>query len=110
MPTQAHIAPVAGQPQGLRALQLPGPGALRPDEPGHDPQPDFPQPRHQSRKCDTLFINRLGRARSNFEAIIATPPKTFHDYPNSYAGRQRQASIWLMSRLNLLPESAYAIF
>ncbi|WP_262490078.1 N-acetyl sugar amidotransferase [Hymenobacter glacialis] len=55
-----------------------------------------------------LCIKRLGLTRAEFEAIVATPPKTFHDYPNSY--RLLRLCRWpikVMSRLNLIPESAY---
>ncbi|GAA3960547.1 hypothetical protein [Hymenobacter antarcticus] len=58
-----------------------------------------------------LCIKRLGLTRSEFEQIVATPPKTFHDYPNSYAFlRLLRLPIKLMSRLNLIPESAYDKF
>jgi len=55
-----------------------------------------------------LCIKRLGLSRAEFEQIVATPPKTFHDYPNSYSLlRLLRSPIKLMSRLNLIPESAY---
>lgn len=55
-----------------------------------------------------LCIKRLGLTRAEFETIVAAPPKTFHDYPNSYALlRLARWPIKLMSRLNLIPESAY---
>ena len=55
-----------------------------------------------------LCIKRLGLSRDEFEALVALPPKTFHDYPNSYALlRILRLPIRLMSRLNLIPESAY---
>ena len=55
-----------------------------------------------------LCIKRLGLTRAQFEEIIATPPKSFHDYPNSYRFlRLFRWPIKLMSRLNLIPESAY---
>ena len=58
-----------------------------------------------------LCIKRLGLTRNEFEQIVATPPKTFHDYPNSYAFlRLLRLPIKLMSRLNLIPESAYDKF
>ena len=55
-----------------------------------------------------LCIKRLGLTRAQFEEIIATPPKSFHDYPNSYRFlRLFRWPIKIMSRLNLIPESAY---
>ncbi|MBH8556818.1 adenine nucleotide alpha hydrolase family protein [Hymenobacter negativus] len=55
-----------------------------------------------------LCIKRLGLTRAEFETIVAAPPKTFHDYPNNYALLQLlRGPIKLMSRLNLIPESAY---
>ena len=55
-----------------------------------------------------LCIKRLGLTRAQFAEIIATPPKSFHDYPNSYRFlRLFRWPIKLMSRLNLIPESAY---
>ena len=58
-----------------------------------------------------LCIKRLGLSRAEFEAIVDAPPKTFHDYPNSYAFlRLVRGPIKLMSRLNLIPESAYDKF
>ena len=59
----------------------------------------------------TLCIKRLGLTRPEFEQIVAAPPKTFHDYPNSYAFlRLFRFPIKWMSRLNLIPESAYDKF
>ena len=55
-----------------------------------------------------LCIKRLGLTRAQFEEIVATPPKSFHDYPNSYHFlRLFRWPIKIMSRLNLIPESAY---
>ena len=55
-----------------------------------------------------LCIKRLGLTRAQFEEIVATPPKSFHDYPNSYRFlRLFRWPIKIMSRLNLIPESAY---
>ena len=55
-----------------------------------------------------LCIKRLGLTRAEFDAIVAAPPKTFHDYPNNYALlKLLRVPIKLMSRLNLIPESAY---
>ncbi|MDB5234418.1 MAG: N-acetyl sugar amidotransferase [Hymenobacter sp.] len=56
----------------------------------------------------SLCIKRLGLTRAEFEEMVAAPPKTFHDYPNSYPLlRVLRGPIKLMSRLNLIPESAY---
>ncbi|WP_210516256.1 N-acetyl sugar amidotransferase [Hymenobacter terricola] len=58
-----------------------------------------------------LCIKRLGLTRAEFDNMVAAPPKTFHDYPNSYAFlRLFKWPIKLMSRLNLIPESAYDKF
>ncbi len=58
-----------------------------------------------------LCIKRLGLTRAEFENIVAAPPKTFHDYPNSYWFlRLCRWPIKLMSQLNLIPESAYDKF
>ena len=55
-----------------------------------------------------LCIKRLGLTRAEFDAIVAAPPKTFHAYPNSYALlRWLRGPIKLLSRFNLIPESAY---
>lgn len=58
-----------------------------------------------------LCIKRLGLSKAEFDAIVATPPKSFHDYPNSYWFlRLCRLPIKLMSQLNLIPESAYDKF
>ena len=58
-----------------------------------------------------LCIKRLGLTRAEFDAMVATPPKTFHHYPNSYAVlRLLRGPIWLLSKLNFIPESAYDKF
>ena len=55
-----------------------------------------------------LCIKRLGLTRAEFDEIVATPPKTFHDYPNNYGLlKLLRWPIKLMSRMNLIPESAY---
>ncbi|UOQ70641.1 hypothetical protein [Hymenobacter cellulosilyticus] len=55
-----------------------------------------------------LCIKRLGLTRPEFDQIVATPPRTFHDYPNNYRLiRRLRWPIQTLSRLNLLPESAY---
>lgn len=59
-------------------------------------------------KVVALCIKRLGLTRAEFDAIVAAPPRTFRDYPTSYGLLWRlRGPIKLMSRLNLLPESAY---
>ena len=58
-----------------------------------------------------LCIHRLGITREEFEALVAAPPTTFRAYPNHYALLRRlRGPIWLLSRLNLIPESAYDKF
>jgi N-acetyl sugar amidotransferase len=62
----------------------------------------------EDEKVINLCIKRLGLTREEFEQIVATPAKTFHDYPNNYALiRQLRWPIKVLSRLNLIPESAY---
>jgi N-acetyl sugar amidotransferase len=55
-----------------------------------------------------LCIKRLGLTRAEFDAIVDTPPRTFRDYPNNYRIiRRLRWPIKVLSRLNMLPESAY---
>jgi hypothetical protein len=55
-----------------------------------------------------LCIKRLGLTREEFDQIVATPPKTFRDYPNNYSLiRRLRWPIKVLSQLNLIPESAY---
>jgi hypothetical protein len=62
----------------------------------------------EDEKVISLCIKRLGLTRAEFEQIVATPAKTFHDYPNNYALiRQLRWPIKVLSHLNLIPESAY---
>lgn len=62
----------------------------------------------EDEKVINLCIKRLGLSREEFEQIVAAPPKTFRDYPNNYTLiRQLRWPIKLLSRLNLIPESAY---
>ncbi|WP_350356604.1 N-acetyl sugar amidotransferase [Hymenobacter canadensis] len=62
----------------------------------------------EDEKVINLCIKRLGLTREEFEQIVAAPPKTFRDYPNNYALiRQLRWPIKVLSRLNLIPESAY---
>ena len=58
-----------------------------------------------------LCIRRLGLTRAEFDAMVAAPAKTFRDYPNSYGLlRWLRWPVRLMSRLSLIPESAYDKF
>ena len=62
----------------------------------------------EDEKVINLCIKRLGLSREEFEQIVATPAKTFRDYPNNYALiRTLRWPIKILSRLNLIPESAY---
>jgi hypothetical protein len=55
-----------------------------------------------------LCIKRLGLTRADYEQILATPPKTFRDYPSGYDTLVRfQFVIRVMSALNLVPKSTY---
>lgn len=55
-----------------------------------------------------LCIKRLGLSRKEFEEILARPPKTFRDYPSHYdLIRLCRFPIWALSRLGLLPGTAY---
>jgi N-acetyl sugar amidotransferase len=55
-----------------------------------------------------LCIKRLGLTRQEFDQIVAAPPRTFRDYPNNYTIiRRLRWPIKVLSRLNMLPESAY---
>ncbi len=62
----------------------------------------------EDEKVINLCIKRLGLSREEFEQIVAAPPKTFRDYPNNYSLiRLLRWPIKVLSRLNLIPESAY---
>ena len=62
----------------------------------------------EDEKIIALCIKRLGLTPTEFESIAAGPPKTFHDYPNDYRLiRRLRWPIQLLSRWNLIPESAY---
>lgn len=62
----------------------------------------------EDEKVINLCIKRLGLTREEFNAIVAAPPKTFHDYPNNYSLiRHLRLPIKALSHLNLIPESAY---
>jgi hypothetical protein len=59
-------------------------------------------------KVIDLCIKRLGLTREQFDKLINQPPKSFRDYPNNYRLiRIFRIPVWIMSRLNLLPGSAY---
>ncbi|HEX8327244.1 MAG TPA: N-acetyl sugar amidotransferase [Hymenobacter sp.] len=65
----------------------------------------------EDEKVIALCIKRLGLTRAEFDNIVSAPPKTFHDYPNSYGFlRLFKLPIKFMSQLNLIPESAYDKF
>ncbi|GAA4006685.1 N-acetyl sugar amidotransferase [Hymenobacter fastidiosus] len=62
----------------------------------------------EDEKVITLCIKRLGLTREEFDHIVASPPRTFRDYPNNYSSiRRLRWPIKVFSRLNMLPESAY---
>ena len=59
-------------------------------------------------KVIDLCIKRLGLTREEFDSYIEQPPKNFRDYPNNYSLISKfKYPIKLMSKLNLLPGSAY---
>jgi N-acetyl sugar amidotransferase len=59
-------------------------------------------------KVMSLCIKRLGLTQEQFDEIVKLPPKTFRDYPNNYALiRAFKLPVYLMSKLSLLPGSAY---
>ncbi len=59
-------------------------------------------------KIIDLCIKRLGITHEQFEEYMALPPKTFRDYPNHYGLiRLMKFPIRLLSRMDLLPRSAY---
>jgi len=65
----------------------------------------------EDEKVIALCIRRLGLTRAEFETLVAAPPRSFHDYPNSYRLlRLVRWPIKIMSRLNMIPESAYDKF
>jgi len=56
-----------------------------------------------------LCIKRLGLSREEFDEIMKLPPKTFRDYPSTYPFiKAMRMPIWLITRLGLLPRSAYS--
>lgn len=59
-------------------------------------------------KVIDLCIKRLGLTRADYEVIMATPPKTFRDYPSGYnTMRLFRPLIGLMATFNLVPKSTY---
>jgi N-acetyl sugar amidotransferase len=59
-------------------------------------------------KVIDLCIKRLGLTRAQFDEFMALPPKTFRDYPTQYnLIRKLRVPVWVLSRLRLLPETAY---
>lgn len=59
-------------------------------------------------KVIDLCLKRLGLPREEFEQILAMPPKSFRDYPSGYATLSKlRGLIWLMSKLDLVPQSTY---
>jgi len=53
-------------------------------------------------------IERLGLSKQEFEEIMRLPARTFRDYPNRYRRlRNLRPLVKLLSRLNLIPGSAY---
>lgn len=59
-------------------------------------------------KVMSLCIKRLGITQEEFDEIVKQPPKTFRDYPNNYGLiRMMKLPIKIMSKLSILPGSAY---
>jgi N-acetyl sugar amidotransferase len=59
-------------------------------------------------KVMNLCIKRLGITQEEFEEIMKLPAKTFRNYPNNYRLiKGMKFPIRIMSKLNLLPGSAY---
>jgi N-acetyl sugar amidotransferase len=59
-------------------------------------------------KVIDLCIKRLGLTREEFDGFMKLPPKTFHDYPNSYnTMKWFKPAIRLLAALNLVPEISY---
>jgi len=60
-------------------------------------------------KVINLCIKRLGLSREEFDRFMALPLKTFRDYPTSFNYiRAFRLPIWLLTKLRLLPMSAYS--
>ncbi len=59
-------------------------------------------------KVMNLCIKRLGLTQNDIDEIIKLPKKSFRDYPNNYnLIRLFRFPIYLLSKLSLLPGSAY---
>ena len=55
-----------------------------------------------------LCVRRLGLSQDDFAELMKVPAMNFRDYPNSYSLiRKLRPAIWLLSRLNLVPATAY---
>lgn len=60
-------------------------------------------------KVIDLCIKRLGLSREEFDQYMAIPAKTFRDYETSYdLIKFLRLPIWMASKLNILPPTAYA--
>jgi hypothetical protein len=59
-------------------------------------------------KVIDLCIKRLGLTKEEFAEILKLPLKTFRDYPNNYKLiKLFKYPIFVLSKLNLLPGTAY---
>ncbi len=59
-------------------------------------------------KVINLCIKRLGLTEDEFKEIVFKPVKKFSDYPNNYSIiKFCKPIIWGLSRMNILPASAY---
>lgn len=59
-------------------------------------------------KVIDLCIKRLGLSKHDFEDLMKVPAMNFRDYPNQYSLiRKLRPAIWMLSRLNLIPSTAY---
>jgi hypothetical protein len=59
-------------------------------------------------KIIDLCIKRLGLTPKAFTELMEVPAMNFRDYPNSYSLiRKLRPAIWALSRLNLIPATAY---
>jgi N-acetyl sugar amidotransferase len=59
-------------------------------------------------KVIDLCIKRLGLSKQDFDELMKVPAMNFRDYPNQYSLiRKLRPAIWMLSRLNLIPSTAY---
>jgi N-acetyl sugar amidotransferase len=59
-------------------------------------------------KVIDLCIKRLGLSKQEFDDLMKVPAMNFRDYPNQYSLiRKLRPAIWMLSRLNLIPSTAY---